>query len=126
MSNDLCERVIEAAIEVHRTLGTGLLENLYESALCYELASQGFAYQRQIPIPVLYKGVQVRQPLFVDILVENQVVVELKATEKDFPYYQVQLFTHLKLLNLQSGILINFGKASLQEGICRIGNGIHK
>lgn len=122
MLHDLCERIIQSAIEVHRTLGAGLLENVYESALCYELASQGFGYQRQIPIPVLYKGVQVRQPLFLDILVENQIVIEIKATEKDYPYYQVQLFTHLRLLNLKSGILINFGKESLQDGICRIVN----
>ena len=122
MLHNLCEKIIQAATEVHRILGTGLLENVYESALCYELALQGLVYQRQVPIPVLYKGISVRQPLFLDVLVENQIVVEIKAIEKDNPYYQVQLFTHLKLLNLKSGILINFGKAFLRDGVCRIVN----
>src|SRR5579872_6966132 len=119
---NLAEKIIEAATEVHRVLGPGLLENVYESALCYELAMQGFIYQRQIPIPVLYKGVAVRQPLFLDVLVENQIIIEIKAIEKDNPYYQVQLFTHLKLLGLKSGLLINFGKAFLKDGISRIVN----
>ena len=117
MLQDLSEKIIQAAIEVHRVLGTGLLESVYESALCYELAMQGLGYQRQVPIPVMYKGVSVRQPLFLDILVENQVIIEVKAIEKDNPYYQVQLFTHLRLMNLRSGILIIDRKSVNIQGL---------
>ena len=120
--SELSERVIEAASEVHRILGTGLLENVYESALYHELTLQGISCQKQLPIPVIYKGVPVRQPLFLDLLVENQLVVEVKATVKDNPYFQIQLFTHLKLLNVKSGLLINFGKEFLRDGVCRIVN----
>jgi len=113
---DLCERIIRAATEVHSILGPGLLECVYELELL------GINYQRQIPTPVVYKGVPVRQPLYLDILVENQIVVEVKSIEKDNPYYQAQLFTHMKFLNAPKGLLINFGKESLQDGVCRLNN----
>lgn len=119
---DLVEKIVAAATEVHRILGTGLLESVYESALFYELNILGISCQRQLPIPVVYKGVSVRQPLFLDLLVENEIVVEVKASEKDNPYFQIQLFTHLKLLNVKSGLLVNFGKQCLRDGICRIVN----
>lgn len=122
MGQSLAERIIQAATEVHRHLGPGLLENIYESALCHELNLSGIACQRQIPIPVLYKGIPVRGPLFLDLLVENQIIVEIKATEKDYPYHQIQLFTHLRLLGIKSGLLINFGKAFLLDGISKIVN----
>lgn len=118
----LQDKIIRAAGEVHKILGPGLLENLYESALCHELGLLGLGWQRQVPVPVLYKGVQVRQPLFVDVVVENEVVIEVKALPLDNPYYQIQLFTHLKLLKLRSGLLINFGKECLQDGISHIMN----
>lgn len=119
---DLCEQIIQAAKEVHSILGPGLLENVYELALCHEFSLLGIHHQRQVPIPVVYKGVSVRQPLYLDILVENQIVVEVKSLEKENPYYQAQLFTQLKFLNVPKGLLINFGKESLQDGICRINN----
>lgn len=122
MSN-LAEQIIDAANEVHRHLGgPGLLENVYESALCHELAIRKIPYQRQVPVPVLYKGVHIREPLFLDILVDRELVVEIKAMEKDNPYYQAQLFTHMKLLGVKSGLLINFGKQHLKDGICRLAN----
>lgn len=121
MSRELLDEIIHAAIEVHQHLGgPGLLESVYESALCHELALRKIVWQRQIPIPVLYKGVAVRGPLFLDILVENQVVIEIKASEKDNPYFQAQLLTHLRLMKVRLGLLINFGKADLQNGIFRI------
>jgi len=110
VEKSLSEQIIDAASEVHRSLGPGLLENVYESALCYELSLRGLSFQRQVPIPVLYKGVSVRDPLFLDVLVENQIVIEVKATDKNYPYHQIQLFTHLRLLGVKSGLLINFGK----------------
>jgi GxxExxY protein len=114
----LCQQVVEAAKNVHAYLGgPGLLETIYECALCHELSLKGFSYQRQLPIPVLYKGVVVRDPLFLDILVESKLIVEVKATPKDFPFYQAQLLTHLRMTGTRCGLLINFGKADLKEGI---------
>jgi len=121
MANDLAQQIIDAAIEVHRQLGgPGLLETIYESALCHELALKGIQTQRQLPIPVTYKSTVVREPLFLDILVENQAIIEVKATGKDYPFYHAQLYTHLRLAGKKWGLLINFGKARVSEGICRV------
>lgn len=118
---DLVHQIIGAAIEVHRLLGgPGLIENVYESALCHELTLRGLLNQRQISVPVLYKGFPVREPLFLDILVESKVIVEVKAIGKENPYYQAQLATHLRLTGLKFGLLIDFGKKLLKDGIIRI------
>ena len=117
----LAEQIIEAASEVHTLLGgPGLLESVYESALCYELSLRHIAFQRQLPVPVLYKGRAIRRPLFIDLLIENQIVVEIKAVEVDNPYYLAQLSTHLRFMNLEKGLLINFGKPRLEDGLTRI------
>jgi len=124
---DIYEQIIEAAIEVHHHLGgPGLLESVYESALCHELSLRKIPHQRQIPVPVLYKGAQIRDPFFIDILVNQNMVIEIKAIEKDNPYYQIQLITHLRMLGVQSGLLINFGKENLKDGICRLTNDLIK
>ena len=87
MENELSNKIIGAAIEVHRALGgPGLLESIYEAALCHELMLQGIKYKRQLAVPVVYKGITIRDPLFIDILVEGEVVVEVKAVEKNPPY----------------------------------------
>jgi GxxExxY protein len=118
MEKKLSDQIIEAALEVHRLLkGPGLLETVYETALCHELSLRGIPNQRQIPIPVTYKNCQVREPLFLDILVENKVIIEVKATGKDYPIYQTQLLTYLRLASIKFGLLINFGKEDLKDGI---------
>ncbi len=123
MENKLSTQIIEAAIEVHHLLGgPGLLESIYESALCHELSLRGLHTQRQLPIPVMYKNIAVRDPLFLDILVEDKVIIEVKATGKDLPFYQAQLLSHLRLANIPFGMLINFGKPNVKEGICPIVN----
>lgn len=123
MEKKLSDQIIDAAIEVHRHLGgPGLLESIYESALSYELTNQGIENQRQLPIPVRYKNITVREPLYLDILVENKVIIEVKATQKDFPFYQAQLFTHLRLSGIKFGLLINFGKKDIRSGICHLVN----
>ena len=123
MENTLFEKVIEAAIEVHRSLGgPGLMEGIYEAALCHELSLRGVACQRQIPVQVLYKGVIVREPLYLDIIVNNELIVEVKATERDFPFYQAQLFTYLRLMNVKYGLIVNFGKKDVRGGVSRIIN----
>ena len=102
--------------------GPGLLEAVYETALCHELWLRGLHSQRQLPVPVIYKGTSVREPMFLDILVENQVIIEVKATGKDYPIYRVQLSTYLRLTGVKSGLLIDFGKESIHDGICQVVN----
>lgn len=123
MERDLFQQITEAAIEVHRCLGgPGLLETVYENALCHELSLRGLRTQRQLPIPVVYKNAIIRDPLYLDIFVESQIIVEVKATGKDYAFYQAQLLTYLRLMSIKRGILIDFGKKCLQEGILCIVN----
>ncbi|MBS0629281.1 MAG: GxxExxY protein [Verrucomicrobia bacterium] len=123
MNDELLRKIVDAAIEVHKLLGgPGLLENIYESALCHELSLLGIPTQRQLPIPILYKGAPIRDPLFLDILVDKRVIVEVKANEKHYPYYEAQLLTHLRLTGIKLGLLINFGQKALKEGVIPIIN----
>jgi GxxExxY protein len=123
MQNEVYQKVFDAAVEVHKLLGgPGLLETVYESALCYELSLRGLKSQRQVPIPVTYKNAVVRDPLFLDIFVEDQMIIEVKATGKNYPFYQAQLMTYLRLAQVESGLLINFGHEQLQEGILQVMN----
>ena len=118
---DLTELIINAANEVHQLLGgPGLVESVYESALCHELTLRNVNYQRQVAVPVIYKGKTVRRPLFLDVLVENQIIIEVKALEVDAPYYLAQLHTHLRLTGIQKGLLINFGKEFLKDGVTAV------
>ncbi|MBA3721831.1 MAG: GxxExxY protein [Parachlamydiaceae bacterium] len=122
--DDISHEIIGASIEVHRTLGgPGLLEGIYESALCHELALRGLLIQRQRPVQVIYKGVAIREPLFIDILVESKVIVEIKATEKNHTIYETQLLTYLKLTGIKLGLLVNFGVPYVKDGVSRIING---
>ena len=102
----------------------GLLESIYESALCHELILRGLHIQRQKPVQVLYKGVVIRDPLFIDVFVEDKVLVEVKATEKNHHIYETQVLTYLRLTGIKSGLLINFGVPYVKDGISRIINGI--
>lgn len=118
IENPLTKQIVEAALEVHAVLGgPGLLESVYESALYHELTLRGLRSQRQLPIPVKYKNIEVRRPLFLDIMVEDQVILEIKATDNDYPFYHAQLMTHLKLTQTSLGLLINFGKKDLHDGL---------
>lgn len=114
----IAAKVSAAAVEVYQILGgPGLLENVYEAALSHELSLQGFLVQRQIPIPVLYKNISIREPFYLDILVDNQLIIEVKANGCDYPYYQAQLTTHMRLMQKPLGMLINFGKDDIWKGI---------
>lgn len=125
MENEISHKIIGAAIEVHRILGgPGLLEGVYESCLCHELALRGLKTQRQLAIPVIYKNSTVRDPLYIDILVEGLVIVEVKATEKLHSIYEVQLLTYLRLTGRKLGLLINFGQEYVKDGINRVVNGL--
>jgi GxxExxY protein len=121
--NEISKVVLDAAITVHRVLGgPGLLESVYQNALVYELKQRGLKVEKEVAVPVTYKGVVVGDPLRIDILVEGSVVIECKATEKDNPIFAVQLLTYLRLMNLKLGLLINFGKETLVSGYKRIVN----
>lgn len=121
--NEISKVVLDAAIMVHRTLGgPGLLESVYHDALVHELRTRGLKVDKEVVVPIRYKGVIVGDPLRVDILVEGRVVVECKATEKDNSIFAIQTLTYLRLLNLRLGLLINFGKATLVSGYRRIIN----
>lgn len=121
--NEISGKVIEAAIEVHRILGgPGLLENVYEEALVFELSLSGLVVERQKTIPVLYKGTHLNTNFRLDLLVENKVVVECKATQEDHQIFAVQALTYLRLLDLKLALVINFGKPLLKDGIHRVVN----
>jgi GxxExxY protein len=116
----LTERIIGLAIEVHRSLGPGLMESAYEECLSWELQHAGLAFQRQVPLPVRYKGVTLEMGYRLDLVVENQVVVELKTVERLLPIHEAQLLTYLKLSGLRTGLLLNFNSAVLKNGIKRM------
>jgi GxxExxY protein len=116
----LTGEVISAAIEVHRTLGPGLLESIYHRALCHEMTLRNLTYHSQRPVPVNYKGVDLGDDLRVDFVVSDRIVVELKAVDKLLPIHEAQLLTYLKLTGLHIGLLINFNVRLLKEGIKRL------
>ncbi len=117
---ELTEKIIGAAIEVHRVIGPGLLESAYEECLAYELRSNGLKYERQVALPILYKGITLDCGYRIDFLVENAVVLELKAVEKILPIHEAQMLTYLKLGGWTVGLLINFNVKLVKNGIKRI------
>ena len=119
-ADPLTEKVIGSAIEVHRHLGPGLLESAYEECLSWELRAAGLAFARQVPLPVVYKDVRLDVGYRLDLVVENQLVVELKTVEKLLPIHEVQLLTYLKLGRFRTGLLLNFQSALLKNGIMRM------
>jgi GxxExxY protein len=120
--NSISEKVIEAAIEVHRVLGPGLLESIYEDCLAIELGKRGSTIKRQLPVPVIYKGELAGQPLRLDLVIEDEVIVEVKAVEKIIPIHQAQLLTYLKLTGFSVGLLLNFNSVLMKDGIRRMVN----
>jgi len=116
----LTERVIGAAIEVHRHLGPGLLESAYEECLCYELSLAGLTFERQVPLPVVYKEIRLECGYRLDVVVEKKLILELKTIEKILPVHEAQLLTYLKLTGIRKGLLLNFNVPVLREGIKRM------
>jgi len=117
--NDITHEIIASAIEVHRALGPGLLESVYEECLCRELTLRGITFERQRPLQVEFKGLRLDCGYRLDLLVERQVVVEIKAVESVLPIHEAQLLTYLKLGGWKIGLLINFNVAVLKQGIRR-------
>ncbi len=121
--NDLTKAIIGAAIEVHRRLGPGLLESAYRVCLAYELRKRGFEVVEEKPVPVIYDKVKLECGFRADLLVNGLVVVELKAKTAIHPVDKAQTLSHLRLLNLRFGLLINFHEKRLVDGVSRIVNG---
>jgi GxxExxY protein len=121
--NDLLsEKIIGAAIEVHRVLGPGLLESAYEECLCHELSCLEIPFQRQVALPVSYKGVKLDCGYRMDILVPGKLIIELKTVERLLGVHEAQLLTYLKLIHVPVGLLINFYTSILKSGIRRLEN----
>ena len=115
----LTGQIIGAAIEVHRALGPGLLESAYEECLCLELGLRGLNFRRQVAIPIEYKGIKLDCAYAADLIVNDEVILELKAVEKILAIHEAQLLTYMKLLRMKKGLLINFNTAVLKHGIRR-------
>lgn len=122
--NELSKETIGAAIEVHRVLGPGLLESVYEEALCYELELRGIPYERQKYRPLNYKEKALKTDYRIDLLVDGKVIVEIKAREEIHPIDKSQTLTYLRLSDLRLGLLINFHEPLLKDGITRIVNNL--
>ena len=123
--NELSRIIFDSALEVHRTLGgPGLLESVYEEAFCEELRLRGVVFQRQVALPVVYKGLTLGNPLKLDVVVGNLVIVECKAVEKHNPVFEAQLLTYLRLRNLKLGMVLNFGQPLMKDGVHRVVNGL--
>ena len=116
----LTQTVIGAAIEVHKALGPGLLESLYESALCRELTLRNIPHERQVSLPVRYKGEPIEGNLRLDLVVANTLILELKAAERILPIHEAQLLSYLKLSGLPVGLLINFHEIRIKDGLKRL------
>ena len=119
MPDELTEKIIGAAIEVHRELGPGLLESIYEEALCYEFELQGIKYQRQVPSDIIYKG-KIIKGQKIDLLVEDEVVVEIKSLSKMPEVALAQTLSYLKATKLRRGLIVNFGEKGLIDGVKRV------
>ncbi len=118
--NEVTDGIIGASIEVHRALGPGLPESAYEECLCYELEGRGISFQRQVPLPVVYKGIQLDCGYRLDVVVDDLVVLELKAVDRLLPVHEAQLLTYLLLRQCPAGLLINFNVPVLRHGLKRI------
>ena len=122
--NECSKSIIGAAIEVHRVLGAGLLESAYERAMAVELEQRGIRAARQVLLPVTYKGVELDEAYRIDLLVENRVVVEIKAVLAFAPVHTAQLLTYLRLADKRLGLLLNFHSESMRSGIKRVANNV--
>jgi GxxExxY protein len=117
--NVLTDRIIGAAIEVHRQLGPGLLESTYQACLQYEMEARGLHVRKQVALPIVYKGIQIDEGYRIDLLVNEQVVVELKAVEHLLPVHEAQVLSYLKLSGRKVGLLLNFRTVLMKHGIRR-------
>lgn len=119
-TEEVIRKTMDAAFAVHRTLGPGLLESVYEICLCHELSKRGISFQHQVSVPVVYDAMRLEAGLRLDVVVEECVIVEIKAVEKLIPLFEAQLLTYLKLTGCRVGLLVNFNVPLLKDGLQRI------
>ena len=119
LATDLTEQIIGSAIEVHRHLGPGLLESVYESALCIELRSVGLPFTRQLGVPLFYKG-ELMAEHRPDLIVRNEVIVEIKSVERFNPVFLAQMLTYLRITGLHVGLILNFNRSVMKDGVRRV------
>lgn len=124
--NDISQVVVDAALTVHRVLGPGLLESVYELALAHELSQRGLRAARQVPIPIRYRGVSLGECFRADIIVDSKVLLELKSVEHLTPVHRKQIQTYLRLTGLELGLLLNFGAPLMKDGSVRCVNGLQE
>jgi GxxExxY protein len=124
--NPISKEIVDAAFEIHTRLGPGLLETVYEVILAAELTSRGLSIHRQVPVPVIWKDVHFLEGYRLDLIVENQVLVEVKSVEAVEPVHKKQLLTYLRLMDKRLGLLINFNEALIRDGISRVVNGLQE
>ena len=124
--NEVGTIVVQSAVELHRELGPGLLETVYEAALAYELEMRGLRVERQKAVPIVYKGRTFDEGFRADLIVAGKVIVELKSVERVIPAYRKQVQTYLRLTDLRLGYLLNFGAALMKDGITRLVNGLEE
>ena len=117
--DELSYKVIGCALEVHKQLGPGLLENTYKQCLAYELAQAGLKFQMEVNLPVKYKEIRISTGYRIDILVEDKIIIELKCVDELHPIHEAQILTYMKLSNISIGLLINFNEQRLKDGIKR-------
>ncbi len=122
--NELSGKIIGAAIEVHKTLGPGLLESAYEQCLCHEFRLRGLFSESQKPLPVIYKGKALDCGYRLDVVVENRIIIELKSCKRIEPIHKAQLLTYLTLSGLKLGLLLNFNVPAMRDGIVRMVNNL--
>jgi len=122
--NELAKIVVDFCLKIHKTLGPGLLESVYEEALIYELKKIGIQVERQAGIPVIYENVKMDIGFRADVLVENKLIVELKSIESILPIHKKKLLTYLRLAKMKLGLLVNFNVDLIKDGIFRIANGL--
>ena len=119
-TNPISDKLLSAAIEVHRHLGPGLLESTYHTCLCRELELREIRYQTKVALPIDYKGIQIARGYVIDFLIEDSLIVEIKSVDKLLPIHSSQLLTYLRLQRVSSGLLINFNVPTLPQGIRRL------
>ena len=123
--NELSKIIVESAIEVHRSLGgPGLLESVYEEALVWEIIQRNVFLERQLIVPIVYKGHSLATPLRLDILVDRKVIIEVKSVALYNPIFEAQILTYLRMMNLKLGLVINFGERLVKDGIHRVVNSL--
>ncbi len=118
--NELARQVVDAAFHIHKVLGPGLLESVYEACLCHELTKRGVSFQKQVVLPIVYDGLEIETGLRIDLWIENKLIVELKAIESLHEIHKAQIMTYMKLTETRLGLLINFNVPVIKDGIKRI------